>query len=147
MRKIQVRALLMFTFLGIALAAGCAKDSDTDSDTDSDIDEEITLSTKDCGKGASCEGTYSTLSADSKVWIGVCEVKQVDSGEWTKIWFLDELKNCGFNWIRAQGSGGSDWATLASGADREFMIEHTGEDVFTLRLCEDGGNTDNTECL
>ena len=139
MVKIESRAALMMTFLCLALVTGCGKDSSTESGT--------ALSTEDCGKEKSCEGTYSTLSSDNKEWTGVCEVKQVDSGEWTKIWFLRPMKACGFKSIQAQGSVGSDWATLASGADREFMVEHTGTDVFTLRLCEDGGNSDNTDCL
>ena len=140
--KIQLQPLLMTILLSLAFVACCSKNSSTDSGTDSGTD-----STKDCGKGASCEGTYSTSSSDSKVWTGVCEVKQVDSGEWTKIWFVRPMKNCGFKWIRAQKNVGTDWASLASGADREFMVEHTGEDVFTLRLCEDGGNSDNSDCL
>ena len=138
MTKVQVRVLLMSTFLSLVLAAGCSKDSSTDSD--------VGTSTKDCGKGASCQGSYSTLSSDSKVWTGVCEVRQVDSGEWTKLWFDTTMNNCGFEWIRAQGSVGSDWATLASGTATEFMVESTGEDVFQLRRCEKGGNDDNTGC-
>jgi hypothetical protein len=133
----------MATFLGLALVAGCSKNSSTNAGTD----DETTLSTKDCGKGSNCKGTYSTLSSDSKEWSGVCEVKQVDSGEWTTIWFARPMKNCGFKWIRAQGNVGSDWASIASGANTDFMVEHTGEDVFTLRVCENGGNTDNTGCL
>ena len=78
---IRLRVLWMTIFISLALAAGCGKDSSTESDGGS------VLSTKDCSKGKSCEGTYSTLSSDSKDWTGVCEVKQVDSGEWTKIWF------------------------------------------------------------
>jgi hypothetical protein len=139
--KIQLRALLMVTFFSFVLVAGCGKKSSTDSGT------ETVLSTKDCGKGQSCQGTYSTLSSDSKVWTGVCEVRQVDSGEWTKLWFDTTMNNCGFEWIRAQGSVGSDWATLASGTATEFMVESTGEDVFSLRRCEDGGNDANTGCL
>ena len=143
MTKVQARVLLMSTFLGLALVAGCAKDSSTDSGTDG----EIALSTKDCGKGKSCQGTFSTLSSDSKVWTGVCKVRQVDSGEWTKVWFVRPMNACGFEWIRASGAVGSDWATLAAGTETEFMIEHTGEDVFQLRRCEIGGNSDNTGCL
>ena len=143
MIKTDIRVLLMLTFVSLAFVAGCSKDSSTDSGTD----DESALSTADCGDGKSCEGTYSTLSSDSKEWTGVCEVKQVDSGEWTKIWFVRPMKACGFKWIRAQGSVGSDWASIASGTDTEFMVEHTGEDVFTLRHCEDGGNADNTGCL
>ena len=76
----------------------------------------------------------------------MCEVKQVDSGEWTKIWFERPMADCGFDWIRAQGVVGNDWAALASGTATEFMVEHTGEDVFTLRRCESGGNKDNDGC-
>ena len=138
----------MLTFFSLALVVGCSKNSSTDSDSGADSDEEeVTLSTKNCGKGKSCEGTYSTLSSDDKEWSGVCEVKQVDSGDWTKIWFVRPMKHCGFKWIRAQGTVGSDWASLAGGGtDVEFMVEYTGEDIFTLRLCDDGGNSDGTGC-
>ena len=140
MTKIRLRALLMTAVFSFVLVTGCGKKPSTDSGT------EIVLSTKDCGKGQSCEGTYSTLSSSSKVWTGVCVVRQIDTGEWTKLWFRT-MNNCGFDWIRAQGSVGSDWATIASGTATEFMVEHTGEDVFSLRRCEDGGNADNTGCL
>ena len=139
MTKIQLRALLMVAFFSFVLVTGCGKKSSTDSGT--------VLSTKDCGKGQSCQGTYSALSSDSKVWTGICTVRQVDSGEWTQIWFVRPQSNCGFEWIRAQGTVGSDWATLTSGTATEFMVESTGEDVFSLRRCEDGGNTGNTGCL
>ena len=146
MHKIQIRHLLLLTFFSLALITGCSKESSTDSGTDT-AEEEATLSKKDCGNGKNCQGTYSTLSSDDKEWSGVCEVKQVDSGDWTKIWLVRPMTNCGFKWIRAQGNVGSVWASLAGGGtDTEFMIEHTGDDVFTLRLCEDGGNDDNTGC-
>ena len=133
----------MSTFLSLVLVAGCSKDSSTDSSTDSDAG----VSAKDCGKGASCQGSYSTLSSDSKVWTGVCKVREVDSGEWTKIWFVRPMNNCGFEWIRATGNVGSDWAALVSIKEAEFMVQHTGEDVFQLRRCEFGGNAENTDCL
>jgi hypothetical protein len=133
----------MATFLSLALVSSCAKDSSTDSGAD----EVIALSTKDCGKGNSCKGTYSTLSSSSKVWSGVCKVRQVDSGEWTKIWFIRPMHDCGFEWIRASGDVGSDWATLAAGQGTEFMVQYTGEDIFQLRRCELGGNEDNSGCL
>ena len=144
MKRINRSSLFMAVFLTTALVAGCGKDSSTDSGIDSGATE--TLSTKDCGFGKSCEGSYSTLSSDSKVWGGVCAVNQIDSGEWTYLWF-EEGANCGFTWVRAQGSVGSDWAVLASGNATEFMIEHTGEDVFQLRLCTNGVNAGNERCL
>ena len=140
MTKVQVRLLLTSTLLSFALVAGCSKDSSTDSGADTG------LSTKDCGKGASCQGTYSTLSCSNKKWVGVCKVKQVDVGDWTKIWFEDEA-GCGFNWIRAQGSVGSNWATLASGSATEAMVESEGIDVFQFRICTNGVNEGNTRCL
>jgi hypothetical protein len=135
--EIQLQPFLMATFLSLALVAGCEKNSSTDSDS----------STAKCGHGASCQGSYSASSSDSKVWTGPCEVSQVDSGEWTKLWFVRPMVNCGFEWVRAQGSVGSDWATLASGTATEFMVEHTGENVFQLRRCESGGNKTNDGCL
>jgi hypothetical protein len=142
LHKIKFHVLLIAVVLSLAFAGGCGKSSSTDSG----VDEEAAASKK-CGRGKSCQGTYSTLSSDDKEWSGVCEVKQVDSGEWTKIWFARPMKNCGFEWIRAQGSVGSDWAALAGGGTaRDFMVEYTGENVYTLRLCEGGGNKDNTGC-
>ena len=146
--KIQVCGFLITAVLSLALVGGCGKKSSTDSDTDSGTDEEteVACSTENCGVGKSCEGTYSTLSCTGKKWIGVCKVNQIDSGEWTKIWFEDQ-SNCGFDWIRAQGAVGSDWATLASGSAKEAMVESKGEDVFQFRICTNGVNTDNTRCL
>ena len=139
MNKIQIRALLFTAALSLAFVGGCGKSSSTDSDTES-------TSTKNCGKGKSCKGTYSTSISDSKEWSAVCTVNQIDSGVWTKLWF-EEANNCGFDWIRAQGIVGTDWATLASGTDREFMIQYTGEDVFQIRLCTNGANADGDACL
>ena len=147
MRKIQVLVLLMSTFLSLVLVAGCGKNSSTDSGTETETETETTLSKKKCGDGKNCEGTYSTLSSDDKEWTGVCEVKQVDSGEWTKIWFERPMVDCGFDWIRAQGTVGSDWAALASGSAKETMVQSKGEDVFQFRICTNGVNTDNTRCL
>ena len=147
LNKIQVRGFLMTAVLSLALVGGCGKSSSTDSGTDEETEEtEIACSTKDCGEGDSCEGTYSTLSCDDKEWTGVCTVSQIDSGDWTKIWF-EEQANCGFDWIRAQGAVGSDWATLASGSSKEAMVESEGEDVFQFRICTNGVNEDNTRCL
>ena len=146
MNKLQIRVLLILTLLSLAFVGGCGKNSSTDSGADG-ADKETALSTKKCGRGKNCEGTYSTLSSGDKVWTGVCKVQQIDSGEWTKIWFERPMVDCGFDWIRAQGTVGSDWAALAGGTATEFMIEHTGEDVFTLRRCEAGGNADNDACL
>ena len=139
----NLQRFLIVAVFSLILVTGCGSKS---SSTDSGTENESTLSTTDCGKGQSCQGTYSTLSSDSKVWTGVCRVKQVDSGEWTKLWFVRPMNNCGFEWIRAQGSIGSDWAALASGSSAEFMVEHTGTDVFQLRRCENGGKADNTGC-
>ena len=147
MNKIQVRGFLVTAVLSLALVGGCGKSSSTDSGTDEDAEEtETACSTKDCGKGDSCEGTYSTLSCDDKEWTGVCTVSQIDSGDWTKIWF-EEQANCGFDWIRAQGSVGSDWAAIATGSASELMVQSEGVDVFQLRVCTNGVNSDNTRCL
>ena len=143
MTKIQCRALLITACLSLAVVVGCGKKSSTDSGAE---ETGPTLSTKVCGTGKSCQGTYSALSSDSKIWSEICQVKQVDSGEWTKLWFI-EASNCGFEWIRAQGTIGNDWATLASAGASEFMIQYTGEDIFQLRLCKNGGNKDSTRCL
>ena len=145
MNKIQIRVLLIAVVLSLAFIGGCGKSSSTDSGTGEE--EETGLSTKKCGRGKHCEGTYSTLSSDDKVWSGICKVQQIDSGEWTKIWFERPMVDCGFDWIRAQGVVGNDWAALASGTATEFMVEHTGQDVFTLRRCESGGNDDNDGCI
>ena len=144
MTKFQVRGFLITAVLSLALVGGCGKSSSTDSGTDEET--EVACSTEKCGTGKSCEGTYSTLSCTGKKWTGVCKVNQIDSGEWTKIWFEDQ-SNCGFDWIRAQGVVGNDWTALASGTATEFMVEHTGEDVFILRRCESGGNKDNDGCI
>ncbi len=147
LNKIQVRGLLITAVLSLALVGGCGKSSSTDSGTDEEDEEtEVACSTEKCGAGKSCEGTYSTLSCTGKKWTGVCEVNQIDSGEWTKIWFEDQ-SNCGFDWIRAQGVVGSDWATLASGSAKEAMVQSKGKDVFQFRICTNGVNTDNTRCL
>ena len=148
LNKIQVRGFLITAVLSLALVGGCGKSSSTDSGTDEETDDEteVACSTEKCGKGKSCEGTYSTLSCTGKKWTGVCKVNQIDSGDWTKIWFEDQ-SNCGFDWVRAQGTVGSDWATLASGSAKETMVESKGEDVFQLRICTNGVNTDNTRCL
>ena len=144
LNNLQVRGFLIAVVLSLALVGGCGKSSSTDSGTDEET--ETACSTKDCGKGNACEGTYSALSCDDKKWTGVCTVNQIDSGDWTKIWFEDQ-KNCGFDWIRAQGDVGSDWAVLASGSASETMVQSEGEDVFQLRVCTNGVNTDNTRCL
>ena len=144
LKKIQVLGFLIAAVLSLALVGGCGKSSSTDSGTDEEA--ETACSTKDCGKGDSCEGTYSTLSCDDKKWTGVCTVNQIDSGDWTKIWFEDQ-NSCGFDWIRAKGAVGRDWATLASGSAKEAMVESKGEDVFQFRICTNGVNTDNTRCL
>ena len=150
LNKTQVRGFLITAVLSMALVGGCGKSSSTDSGTDEETEEteetEVACSTEKCGKGKSCEGTYSTLSCTGKKWTGVCSVDQIDSGDWTKIWFEDQ-NSCGFDWIRAQGAVGSDWATLASGSAKEAMVESKGEDVFQFRICSNGVNTDNTRCL
>ena len=146
LKKIQIRGFLFVAVLSLAFVGGCGKSSSTDSDTDEETDTEVACSTENCGKGKSCEGTYSTLSCTGKKWTGVCTVDQIDSGDWTKIWF-EEQANCGFDWIRAEGTVGSSWATLASGSSKEAMVESEGEDVFQFRICTNGVNTDNTRCL
>ena len=144
LNKIQVRGFLITAALSLALVGGCGKSSSTDSGTDEET--EVACSTKKCGKGKSCDGTYSTLSCTGKKWTGVCTVNQIDSGDWTKIWF-EEQTSCGFVSIRAQGAVGSDWSTLASGSAKEAMVESEGEDVFQFRICTNGVNEDNTRCL
>ena len=147
LNKIQVRGFLVTAVLSLALVGGCGKSSSTDSGTDEEAEEnEVACSTEKCGKGKSCEGTYSTLSCTGKKWTGVCTVNQIDSGDWTKICFEEQV-NCGFDWMRAQGTVGSDWAVLASGSASETMVQREGEDVFQLRVCTNGVNTDNTRCL
>ena len=147
LNKIQVRGFLITAVLSLAFVGGCQKSSSTDSGTDEETETtEAACSTKNCGKGKTCEGTYSTLSCTGKKWTGVCTVNQIDSGDWTKIWFEDQ-QNCGFDWIRAQGTVGSDWATLASGSSKEGMVQSEGVDVFQFRICTNGVNTDNTRCL
>ena len=144
MNKFQIRVLLVTAALSLAFVGGCQKNSSTDSGTDEET--EVACSTEKCGKGKSCEGTYSTLSCTGKKWTGVCTVKQIDSGDWTKIWF-EKQANCGFDWIRAQGAVGSDWATLASGSSKEGMVQSEGVDVFQFRICANDVNIDNTRCL
>ena len=139
------RYRLIIIFLASAFLTGCGSN---DSSTGSASDEE-------CGSVSRgwCQGTYSSGSSDKAEWTGVCEVRQIDSGEWAYLWFHTGA-NCGFEWVRAKGSTGSDWVTLASGAvnekghpDKQFMILHTGEKVFQLRRCVDGSTADKTECL
>ena len=147
LNKIQVRGFLITAVLSMALVGGCGKSSSTDSGTDEEAEEnEVACSTEKCGKGKSCEGTYSTSSCTGKKWTGVCTVNQIDSGDWTKIWF-EEQTSCGFDWIRAQGAVGSDWSALASGSAKEALVESKGEDVFQFRICTNGVNSDNTRCL
>ena len=144
MNKIQIRVLLVTAALSLAFVGGCQKNSSTDSGTDEET--EVACSTEKCGKGKSCEGTYSTLSCTGKKWTGVCTVNQIDSGDSTKISF-EEQSSCGIDWIRAQGAVGSDWATLASGSSKEGMVQSEGVDVFHYRICMNGVNADNTRCL
>ena len=140
----RLRYLLIPVFFTLALVVGCgSNDSSTGSGSDTTYS-----ATKDCGStdGGWCQGGYSTSSSDDAIWSGVCMVRQIDSGEWTYLWF-HHMTNCGFDWIRSQGTVGSDWATLAAGTATEFMVQHTGEEVFQLRRCEDGGNKTNDGCL
>ena len=142
MKKFQFRILLITAALSLAFVGGCGKKPSTDSGTEAIA----ACSTKSCVTGNACEGTYSTLSCSSKKWTGVCKIKQIDVGDWTKIWFETQV-DCGFSWIRAQGAVASNWVTLASGSATETMIESQGVDVFQFRICTNGVNADNTRCL
>ena len=145
MSKIQIRVLLFMAAVSLVVVGGCGKSSSTDSGAE-ETTTATACSTKICTSSNDCEGTYSALSCTGKVWTGVCKVKQIDVGNWTKIWF-EEQANCGFEWIRAQGSVGSDWATLATGSAKEAMVESEGVDVFQFRICSNGVNENNTRCL
>jgi hypothetical protein len=134
--------------VSLVVVGGCGKSSSTDSGAEETTTATATAcSTKICTSSNDCEGTYSALSCTGKVWTGVCKVKQIDVGDWTKIWFETPQANCGFSWIRAQGSVASDWIALASGSSTEAMVESKGVNVFQFRICTNGVNADNTRCL